>query len=107
MAKREIDFLGAMRFVPRGANLPNRLSPSAFLYQPEKDRCICPEGKILTRQRQHKRGPGMIYHIFEARFEDCQTYTRKPECCPGNKTHGRSVAQLEESPVVIAFRKKM
>jgi hypothetical protein len=36
MAKREIDFLGAMRFVPRGANLPNRLSPSAFLYQPEK-----------------------------------------------------------------------
>jgi len=107
MAKREIDFLGAMRYVPRGANLPNRLSPSAFLYQPEKNRCVCPEGKILTRQRQHKRGPGMIYHIFEARFEDCQTCTRKPECCPGNKTHGRSVAQLEESPVVIAFRKKM
>src|ERR1700682_5161119 len=84
MAKREIDFLGAMRYVPRGANLPNQLSPSAFLYQPEKDRCICPEGKILTRQRQHKRGPGMIYHIFEARFENCQTCTRKPECCPGN-----------------------
>jgi transposase len=107
MARREIDFLGAMRYVPRGANLPNQLPPSAFLYQPEKDRCVCPEGKILTRQRQHKRGPGMIYHIFEARFEDCQTCTRKPECCPGNKTHGRSVAQLEESPVVIAFRKKM
>jgi transposase len=107
MAKREIDFLGAMRYVPRGANLPNQLPPSAFLYQPEKNRCVCPEGKILTRQRQHKRGAGMIYHIFEARFEDCQTCTRKPECCPGNKTHGRSVAQLEESPVVIAFRKKM
>ena len=107
MARREIDFLGTMRYVPRGANLPNQLPPRAFLYQPEKDRCVCPEGKILTRQRQHKRGPGMIYHIFEARFEDCQTCARKPECCPDNKTHGRSVAQLEESPVVIAFRKKM
>jgi hypothetical protein len=38
MARREIDFLGTMRYenVPRGANLPNRLSPSAFSYQPEK-----------------------------------------------------------------------
>ena len=49
----------------------------------------------------------MIYRVYEARFEDCQTCARKPECCPDNKTHGRSVAQLEESPVVIAFRKKM
>jgi len=36
MARREIDFLGAMRYVPRGANLPNRIPPSAFLYQPER-----------------------------------------------------------------------
>jgi hypothetical protein len=49
----------------------------------------------------------MMYHIYEALLEDCETCTRKPECCPDNKNHGRSVAQLEESPVVIAFRKKM
>jgi hypothetical protein len=49
----------------------------------------------------------MTYHVYEARFEDCQTCTRKPECCPDNKNHGRSVVQLEESPLVIAFRKKM
>jgi DDE family transposase len=107
MATQGIDFLGAMRYVPRGANLPNRFPPSAFLYQPERDRCVCPEGKILHRQRQRRVGSGMIYHIYEARIEDCQTCTRKPECCPDNKKHGRSVAQLEESPVVIAFRKKM
>ena len=107
MAGRQVDFLGSMRHVPRGANLPNQLSPSAFLYEPEKDRCICPEGKILHRQRQRKAGPGMIYHMYEARFEDCQTCIRKPECCPDNKSHGRSVAQLEESPLVITFRKKM
>jgi transposase len=107
MAKREIDFLGSMKYVPRGANLPNQLPPTVFLYQQETDRCVCPEGKILTRQRQRKVGHGMIYHMFEARLEDCQACPRKPECCPANKKHGRSVAHLEESALVIAFRKKM
>jgi transposase len=32
MARRQIDFLGSMRYVPRGANLPNQLPPSVFLY---------------------------------------------------------------------------
>jgi len=36
IAGREIDFLGTMRQenTPRGANLPSRFPPSAFLYQP-------------------------------------------------------------------------
>src|SRR6266403_689180 len=97
MAGREIDFLGTMRYVPRGANLPNQLSPSAFLYQPERNHCVCPEGKVLHKQRQRKVGAGMIYHVYEARLEDCQTCARKPECCPDNKTHGRSVAQVWQS----------
>jgi transposase len=109
MAGREIDFLGTMRFenVPRGANLPNRFPPSAFLYQSERNRYVCPEGKVLHPQGQREKGPGMIYHLYEARAEDCHTCPRKPECCPDNKKHGRSVARLEESPVVIAFRRKM
>ena len=99
MAKREIDFLGSMKYVPRGANLPNQLPPSAFLYQQETDRCLCPEGKILTRQRQRKVGHGMIYHMFEARLEDCQACPRKPECCPANKKHGAiSVARPRRKP---------
>ena len=68
MARRQIDFLGTMRYVPRGANLPNRFPPSAFLYQPERDLCVCPEGKVLHRQRQRKVGHGMVYHIYEARL---------------------------------------
>ena len=109
MAGREIDFLGTMRYenVPRGANLPNRLRPTAFLYQPERNCLICPEGKALLPVGQRERGPGMTYHLYEARFEDCRTCPRKPECCPDNQKRGRSVAQLEESPAVIAFRKKM
>jgi transposase len=107
MAGRQIDYLGCMKYIPRGANLPNQLSPSAFLHQPEMDRCVCPEGKILHRHSRQQRGPGITYHTYEARFEDCRICPRKPQCCPNNKTHGRSVAQLEESPLVIAFRKKM
>jgi len=109
MAGREVDFLGSMRHedVPRGANLPNRFPPSAFLYQPERNRCVCPEGKVLLPQARRKVGAGMTYHLYEARFEDCRSCPRKPECCPDNKKNGRSVAQLEESPVVMAFRKKM
>ncbi len=109
MAGREVDFLGTMRQedVPRGANLQNRFPPSAFLYQPERNRCVCPEGKVLLPQARRKVGAGMTYHLYEARFEDCRSCPRKPECCPDNKKNGRSVAQLEESPVVMAFRKRM
>src|SRR5271167_109814 len=109
MAGREVDFLGTMRQenTPRGANLKNRFPPSAFLYQPERDRCVCPEGKVLLPQARRQAGAGMIYHLYEARYEDCRSCPRKPECCPDNKKNGRSVAQLEESPVVMAFRKKM
>src|ERR1700732_5104779 len=109
MARREIDFLGTMRYenVPRGSMLPNQFPPSAFPYLPEKDHCVCPQGKVLHPAGQRKRGPGIIYHVYEARLEDCQACLRKPECCPDNQKHGRSVAHPEESPLVMAFRKKM
>jgi hypothetical protein len=109
MATREIDFLGTMRYenVPRGANLPNRLPPSAFPYHPEKNQCVCPKGKVLHPAGQRKRRAGIIYHLYEARLEDCQACPRKPQCCPDNQKRGRSVTQPEESSVVMAFRKKM
>ncbi len=65
MAGREIDFLGTRRYenVPRGANLPNRLPPNAFPYLPEKNHCVCPQGKVLHPAGQRKRRPGVIYHL--------------------------------------------
>jgi hypothetical protein len=41
--------------VPRGANLPNRFPPSAFPYLPEKNHCVCPQGKVLHPAGQRKR----------------------------------------------------
>jgi len=109
LAGREIDFLGSMRWenVPSGASLPGRLPPSAFLYQPEENRYICPEGKMLHPQGRCKPRPGLLYYRYEANAEHCLTCPRKPACCPDNKKRGRSVARPEESPVVIAFRRKM
>src|ERR1700739_162246 len=62
MAEREIDFLGSMKYVPRGANLPNQLPPTVFLYQQEPDRCVCPGGKILLRH------PSQFSHTKRRRF---------------------------------------
>ncbi len=109
LAGREIDFLGSMRWenVPSGASRPNRLPPSAFLYQLERNRYVCPEGKVLHPQGRRQKRPGLIYYRYEAKADDCQTCPRKPECCPENAKRGRSVARPEESPVVTAFRRKM
>jgi hypothetical protein len=93
--------------VPSGVSLPNRLPPSAFLYQPERNRYVCPEGKILHPQGRRQKRPGLIYYRYEAKAEDCQKCPRKPECCPDHEKRGRSVAHPEESPVVSAFRRKM
>jgi hypothetical protein len=66
-----------------------------------------PGGQTPASAEATQGGPRDDHHIYEARLEDCQTCTRNLECCPDNKKHGRSVAQLEERPLVIAFRKKI
>jgi transposase len=45
MVGREIDFLGSLgrEEMPSGATAPNRLPPSAFIYQAETNRYVCPE----------------------------------------------------------------
>ena len=109
MAGREVDFLGSMRWenVPSGTSTPDRLPPRAFIYPPETNRYFCPAGKILHPHGRSEKRPGLIYHRYIARTEDCQTCTRKPECCPENQKRGRSVVRGEESVVVLAFRRKM
>src|SRR5260370_25246122 len=87
-----------------GSTLTGGLPPSAFLYQREENRYVCQEGKVLHPQGRCKVRPGLLYYRYEAKAEDCQTCSRKPECCPDNEKRGRSVARPEESPVESAFR---
>jgi hypothetical protein len=109
MAEREIDFLGSMgrEEMPSGVTAPHRLPPSAFLYDGEQDRYLCPEGKFLRYEGRLRVEPGVISYRYEAKRKDCQSCVRKPECCPENQKRGRSVTRLEETATVIAFREKM
>jgi transposase len=109
MAERKLDFLGSMprEDISTGRTTPGRLPPNAFVYQPEKNRFLCPEGKQLYSQGRRRKGPGMMYYHYEAKVEDCLHCARKPECCPENRRRGRSVMRMVESATVSAFRQKM
>src|ERR1019366_2679905 len=111
MAERGIDFLGSMgrQEMPSGTTAPHRLPPSAFVYQPESNRYVCPEGKLLRPQGRYrnKKKRGLMAYWYEAKFSDCQPCGRKPECCPENQSHGRGVIRRVENPAIQAFREKM
>ena len=108
MAERKVGFLGSM---PRedastGRTAPQRLPPSAFIFQPETNRYVCPEGKFLRHERCLKKERGLVSRRYLAKAEDCLSCARKPECCPENRG-GRGILRLEESAGVLAFRQKM
>ena len=109
MAERGIDFLGSMgrEEMPSGTTAPQRLPPSAFVYDGEQDRYLCPEGKFLRYEGRLRVEPGMISYRYEAKRKECESCVRKPECCPKNQKRGRSVTRLEETATVLAFREKM
>jgi len=109
MAERKTDFLGSM---PRedattGRTAPHRLPPSAFIFQPETNRYVCPEGKFLRHEGRLKKERGLVSRRYLARAKDCQICARKQECCPENRSGGRGILRLEESAAVLAFRQKM
>jgi transposase len=111
MAGRGIDFLGSMgrQEMSSGVTAPNRFPPSAFAYQPETNRYVCPEGKLLRPQgRYHgKKKRGLVAYWYQAKFSDCQPCVRKPECCPENQRQGRGLVRRVENAAVLAFREKM
>jgi transposase len=108
MAERNIDFLGSMiEENKRGRAVLERLPPSAFVYDRERDCFICPEGKPLGYEGRHTKKKGFTYYRYEAEWRDCQSCARKPQCCPENQKQGRSVVRGEESAAVLAFQQKM
>jgi transposase len=108
MAERKVDFLGSMprEDVSTGRTAPPRLPPSAFLFQPETNRYVCPAGKFLRHEGCLKKERGLVSRRYLAKAEDCRSCARKPECCPENR-HGRGILRWEESTGVLAFRQKM
>src|SRR6266568_1341022 len=108
MAERKIDFLGSMlEAKKRGRPVLERLPPTAFVYDCNRDCFVCPEGKLLGYEGSHTKKNGFTYYRYEAEWRDCQSCARKPQCCPENQKQGRSVVRGEESAAVLAFHQKM
>ena len=109
MAERGIDFLGSMgrEELPSGTTAPQRLPPSAFVYQAETNRYVCPELLRPQGRYHNKKKRGLMAYWYEAKFSDCRACLRKPECCPENQRRGRGVIRRVENSAIQAFREKM
>lgn len=70
---------GLIPHVPaaRSVNAGGLLDRSAFIYQPESDSFLCPEGKRLVRKQLARKDRAVYY---QARTSDCGSCSRKAQC---------------------------
>jgi len=81
-------------------------SRSAFKYDPEEDRYICPAGKTLRRYRLAARlakakPPKDGLHKYRAKQSDCDACALKPKCCP-NLPHRKVPRSVHEEARDVA-----
>jgi hypothetical protein len=67
-----------------GATIPDRIPPSAFIYQPETNRYVCLEGKLLRPPGRfnNKKNRGLVAYRYGAKTSDCEPCIRNSNCCP-------------------------
>ena len=69
---------GLIPHVPaRSVNSAGLLDRSAFIYQPETDSFLCPEGKPLVRKQLARKDRAVYY---QAKASDCASCSRKAQC---------------------------
>jgi transposase len=78
--------------------------PDAFRYESATDIYLCPTGHTLHLKQSRYRS-GRTEHNYLANPADCQACPFLQQCCP--KARARWITRIEDSPAVIAFRKKM
>ncbi len=77
-----------------------------FNYDAKQDIYRCPAGQILGHKGRDF-GPGTVAHKYTAKIETCKACQFRPQCCPGNYYHGRSVTRTEYAPILQQFAEKM
>src|SRR6202142_1757599 len=81
MAEEKIDFLGSSggEKKPKAATAANCLPASVFVYHPETNRYVCPEGKQLRPHGRHSRSKkrGQDAYRYQADLRDCGPCVRK------------------------------
>jgi transposase len=113
MKARGVDFIGPQNNdVDKGKHLYQcrGISPeyhnSKFVYDAERDRYVCPQGRFLPFDSKSER---KSFVILRYRGEEgvCQACPAKGQCCPKNQKAGRSINRISEFPEVLEFREKM
>lgn len=77
--------------------------PEHFLFDPERNIYICPEGKTLVYNGKSIQR-GKTTHQY--RGKECRGCPSKSSCCP-HAAKGRSISRTENDPIVEAFIAKM
>jgi transposase len=113
MAEQGVDLIGPVAEgnlswagQQRQRGVSEKFDMEKFSYDPEQDIYRCPAGQSL-RHKGREFGPGEVVHKYTAKIETCAACQFRPECCPGNHYHGRSVHRAERSPVLQQFAEKM
>lgn len=108
--EKHIDLIGPMPPPSAGKITTLRMrgitedfSPDKFLFDPERNGVICPQGKLLRfRFKRIKRGK-TLYHY---QGKECLACPSKPFCSPTSRK-GRVVYRLENDPKITEFLAKM
>jgi transposase len=87
MEKREIELIAKAPLLKD----TGKISKEKFEVDLEKERAICPEGKVATKCYKSKNSEGEITKIFIFPQEVCQRCSAKNECTSAKKT-GRTVS---------------
>jgi transposase len=77
-----------------------------FVYQAAADCFYCPRGVKLTYEGKAQTAVA-VHFKYRAEARDCARCPCKPDCCPKNKTSGRSVQRTQPHREVADFQSRM
>jgi len=113
LAKQGIDMIGSLPAAnpssagqQRQRGVSEKFYLDKFSYDAQQNIYRCPVGSSLTAKGR-EFCPGVVLHKYVAKAEVCAACQFRPECCPGNQHHGRSVIRAVHSPEVRSFAEKM
>jgi hypothetical protein len=113
MAEQGIDLIGSLPAAnpssagqQRQRGVSEKFYLDKFSYDAQQNIYRCPLGASLTAKGR-EFCPGVVLHKYVAKAEVCAACQFRPECCPGNQHHGRSVIRAVHSPAVRQFTEKM
>lgn len=83
----------------------NRYHKDHFVYRPETDTFLCPEGKVLSFKDRFKHENGYQLRRYQANGRDCHSCAAFGECTSSKQ--GRSIRVSEYEPLLLRHRQLM